>query len=103
MGSSWKYWRYARECVKYAKRAGNKADHDVALHMAQCSRALPKPGDVLPEEQRKLWLQIPSDGYRSIGCVYASYPGSSSFLRLLANRLGECTLARTQGLKIIAG
>jgi hypothetical protein len=32
MGSSWKYWRYARE---WCETAGNKADHDVALHMAQ--------------------------------------------------------------------
>jgi ABC-type uncharacterized transport system YnjBCD substrate-binding protein len=35
MGSSEKYWCYARECVKYARRAENKADHDVALHTAQ--------------------------------------------------------------------
>jgi hypothetical protein len=35
MGSSEKYWRYARECVKWAKQTENKDDHDVALRMAQ--------------------------------------------------------------------
>jgi hypothetical protein len=35
MGSSRKYWQYARECARWAKESQNKEDHDLMVDMAK--------------------------------------------------------------------
>jgi hypothetical protein len=35
MGSSREYWRYARQCARWAKESQSKEDHDVMVDMAK--------------------------------------------------------------------
>jgi hypothetical protein len=37
MGSSREYWRYARECARWATEAERKDDQDILLQMAKAS------------------------------------------------------------------